>query len=85
MITVAQSRAGRALLNWSQTNLANKAGLSLATIRNFELKAKHVSDRVPARIRYALERAGIKFINAGKTGGVGVRMRKRRARLGDRP
>jgi transcriptional regulator with XRE-family HTH domain len=78
MITVEQSRAARALLNWNQEYLAKKASLIPATIRNFELRAKHVSDRIPKAVCEALEKAGVEFIDADRTGGVGVRMKRRR-------
>jgi DNA-binding XRE family transcriptional regulator len=36
MFLAAHSKAGRALLGWSQEQLAKKSGLSLSTVRNFE-------------------------------------------------
>ena len=78
MLAIApeQSRAARGLLGWSQTELAEAAGVALQTISKFE-----TGDRTPIAnnliaIRRALEAAGVKFIPAGKTGGPGVRLGK---------
>ncbi len=61
MITPAQCRAARALLDWSQQDLAKTAHLGLSTIRDFEK-----SRRVPAHnnlrgIKLALEEAGVEI------------------------
>jgi transcriptional regulator with XRE-family HTH domain len=61
-MTPAQSRAARALINWSQDALAEKAGVSVTSIRNFERGAT-----VPVRnnllaLQAALHAAGIEFI-----------------------
>lgn len=76
MITPAQSRAGRALVNWSQPELAAASGCSVSTIRDFE-----TSKRVPiannlAALRSALESAGVNFLADGEAvdGGPGVRL-----------
>ena len=45
MIEAAQVRAGRALIGWSQTELANAAGLPLRSSNAFETGAP---DHVPA-------------------------------------
>lgn len=75
MITPAQSRAARALLNWSQPELADASGASVSTIRDFE-----TGKRVPiannlAALRSALEAAGVIFV-AQNGEGPGVRLRK---------
>jgi ribosome-binding protein aMBF1 (putative translation factor) len=67
MISSSQIRAAKALLRWSGEDLANKAGLSLSTIRRVE-----ASEGVPdtqnmktlLSIMKALEEAGIEFIGA---------------------
>ena len=73
MITPAQCRAARALIEWSQEQLAHASQLGLSTIRYFEK-----GYRVPTRsnreaIQKALEAAGVVFI-AENGGGAGVRL-----------
>jgi len=74
-----QSRAARALLNWSQAELAKKAKVAKQTLADFERSARQPYERTLADIRAALERAGIEFI-AENGGGAGVRLRKRSKR-----
>jgi transcriptional regulator with XRE-family HTH domain len=74
-VTPAQSRAARALLDWSQPQLAESAGLGLSTVVDFERSRRAVPDKTVAAIRAALEAAGVEFI-AENGGGPGVRLRK---------
>lgn len=74
-MTPAQCRAARALINWSQEALAERAGVSVTSIRNFERGAT-----VPVRnnllaLQGALEGAGVQMIPENG-GGVGVRLLK---------
>ncbi len=75
MITPAQSRAGRALLEWSQEQLAEAAHLGLSTVRDFEKGRRVPTHNNLAGIVRALESAGVEFI-AENGGGAGVRLRK---------
>ena len=66
MITGTQIRSARAALRWSVQELADRAGISIQTIKRFE-----VVDGVPASrsstlldIKSALKSAGIEFIGA---------------------
>jgi hypothetical protein len=69
-------RGARGLLGWSQTALANAAGLSEPTIKRFETcRGARVSEDAVAKIVAALESAGVEFI-AENGGGAGVRLRK---------
>jgi transcriptional regulator with XRE-family HTH domain len=71
-----QCRAGRALLKWSQTQLAEAAGVALSTVNDFEIdKREPRSDNLTA-IRRALEGAGVEIIPAKSGKGVGVRLRE---------
>mgnify|MGYP001465319394 CR=1 FL=1 len=70
ILTPAQSRAARALLNWSQPELASASGTGLSTIRDFETGKRRPIANNLAAIRTALENAGIEFIN-----GTGVKLR----------
>jgi transcriptional regulator with XRE-family HTH domain len=74
-LAVAQLRAARGLLGWSQATLAEASGLSLPTIKRTELETVNVSTDARERMRRALESAGVEFI-AENGGGAGVRLRK---------
>jgi transcriptional regulator with XRE-family HTH domain len=65
-----QIRAARALLDWSQDDLAAASGLSVATIRKLELG--HISPRgeTTRAIRQSFEDAGLEFVEPN-----GVRQR----------
>jgi len=71
-MTPSQCRAGRALLDWTQTELAGAAGLGLSTVVDYERERRQVSDGAMAAIRRALEKAGVEFTN-GKRPGVRLR------------
>lgn len=75
-LSVAQLRGARGLLGWSQSQLAEAAGLSLPTIKRTELETVNVSIEAREKLRIALEEAGVEFI-AENGGGPGVRLRKR--------
>jgi transcriptional regulator with XRE-family HTH domain len=76
-ISVEQLRASRALLGWSQTQLAKRAGLSLPTVKRVETqRGPKVSDEARFALQRALELAGVEFIDENG-GGPGVRLRKR--------
>lgn len=78
-LTREQSRAARALLDWSQGDLAEKAKIAQKTIADFELGKVAPREDTLARLLAALERAGVIFI-PGNGGGPGVRLAKRRKR-----
>jgi len=73
MITPAQCRAARALVDWSQRELATAAHIGLVTVRQFEAgrEARYVT--IDA-IRRALEEAGVLFVDENGAG-PGVRLR----------
>jgi transcriptional regulator with XRE-family HTH domain len=76
MISPAQCRAARGLLDWKQSELAERAGVGIVTVRQFEASA-HDSRRATLEvIRRAFELAGVEFINENG-GGAGVRFRER--------
>jgi transcriptional regulator with XRE-family HTH domain len=80
VITIQQIRAARGLLGWSQTELANRAGLSLPTVKRVEAGAgPRVSDEARRRIQKALEAGGAQFVSENG-GGPGVRLRKRQGK-----
>ena len=66
LITVEQLRAARALLGWSQTYLAEQAGLSLPTVKRVEAeRGPRVSEEGRLKLKRALELAGVEFIDDG--------------------
>jgi transcriptional regulator with XRE-family HTH domain len=76
MIKPAQSRAARALLDWSQQHLAKMSNLGESTIRDFEKKRRIPSTNNLAAVCRALEDAGVIFI-AENGEGPGVRLRQK--------
>jgi transcriptional regulator with XRE-family HTH domain len=77
MVTAAQCRAARGLLDWTQQELAERAGVGIVTIRQLEAHSSEPRRATVEVIKQALERAGVEFIDENG-GGPGVRMRKRR-------
>jgi transcriptional regulator with XRE-family HTH domain len=78
MKTIDQLRAARGLLGWSQSELAERAGLSLPTVKRLEGGfGPRVSDDAQIKLQKAIESAGIEFIDENG-GGLGVRFKKPR-------
>lgn len=73
-ITPGQCRAARALLDLTQPQLADLAGLGLSTIVDFEKSRRDVSQDAALAVQHALENAGVRFIAKNGAGGVGVRL-----------
>jgi transcriptional regulator with XRE-family HTH domain len=76
ILTPAQCRAARSLLEWSQDQLAKNAGVGRSTVRDFEKGRRVPLFENLVAIRRALEGAGVEFIPAISGAGVGVRLRK---------
>jgi predicted transcriptional regulator len=74
MITPAQCRAARGLIDWNQTELAQSAGVGLVTIRQLEAGVHEPRRATADVVRRALEAAGVEFIDKNG-GGAGVRLR----------
>jgi transcriptional regulator with XRE-family HTH domain len=75
LLTPSQCRAARALIDWSQQQLADASLVGNATIRNFESGRSDPQNSTLAALQRALEGAGVEFI-AENGGGPGVRLRK---------
>ena len=73
MITPEQIRAGRALINAKQSDLANSAGVSLATLNNIERSIAHPRGKTLSMIEQALNDEGIEILR--DSFGVGVRLK----------
>jgi predicted transcriptional regulator len=78
-VSIRQIKAARALVGWSQDDLADKAGISVPTIKRLEAAEGDIGGRAKtgAALVAALEKAGVEFI-AENGGGAGVRMKKRK-------
>lgn len=75
-LTVAQCRAGRALLNWTMADLAKAAAVGVMTVNRFE-GGKTVSAASIATLATTLADAGVVFMAPGEPspdGGEGVRL-----------
>src|ERR1700684_4074333 len=71
-----QCRAARALLKWSQTQLAESSGVALSTVAEFEIdKREPRSDNLTA-MTSALEDAGIIFETDGRHVGVKLKIKR---------
>ncbi|HYD19308.1 MAG TPA: helix-turn-helix transcriptional regulator [Patescibacteria group bacterium] len=70
MITVAQMRAARGLLDWSQAELAKQAGLSTTAMNNIDRGAAAARASTLEKIRRVFEAHGVEF-----TDGSGVRLK----------
>jgi transcriptional regulator with XRE-family HTH domain len=75
-VSVRQIKAARALLGWSQDQLAAAANVSIPTIKRLEANDGLLGGRADtgAKIEAALKRAGVEFIDENG-GGPGVRLR----------
>jgi DNA-binding XRE family transcriptional regulator len=76
-VSIRQVKAARALLDWSQEQLASNADVSVPTIKRLEAEDGPLGGRsdTGSKIRAALETAGVEFIDENG-GGPGVRLRK---------
>jgi ribosome-binding protein aMBF1 (putative translation factor) len=80
VLTAAQIRGARGLLDWSQQKLAAMTKLSVQTIKRME-GARGPEGSTEANVeavRRALESAGVIFLQAkeNRDGGPGVRLKK---------
>lgn len=75
MITAAQLRAARALAGIDQRELAERAGLSVPTIRRMEASDGVIRGNVDSLMKLigAIEAAGIILVGEGEASGVGGR------------
>jgi len=69
MLTPEQCRAGRALLKWSQRELATAAQVSHITVRDFENGRTKSQRSTLTMLKQAMEAEGVEFTN-GDTPGV---------------
>jgi transcriptional regulator with XRE-family HTH domain len=76
MITGSQMRGARGMLGWSIQKLADEAGVSVSAVQRAERSEGIPNMRTASlfRVRQALERAGVIFIDSNEFG-AGVRLR----------
>src|SRR5579862_5032644 len=79
VVVPAQIRAGRALLGWSQEQLAQEAEVGLSTVRDTESERRAADTQAVASIRRALWNGGVVFVSGRQGEGPGVRL------VADRP
>ena len=77
LIRASQIQAARSLLGWTQQQLADKALVSLNAVARLEQEKGDARVSTVLRIKRALEGAGIRFLFATDTEGIGVRLKKR--------
>ena len=65
MISPKQIKAARALAGWDQKTLAERTGLTQASIANIELEKQRPNLSTIDRIQETLEQAGVQFIADG--------------------
>lgn len=70
MISIEQIKAARALLDWTQNDLAKESGLSKPSINTLERRLSNPKKDTMDAIQRALENAGVEF-----TKGPGVRLK----------
>ena len=75
MITPAQCRAARGLLDWTQQELADQAQVGVVTVRQLEAGGGTPRRATLNVIQRAFESAGVELIN-DSDGGPGVRLRR---------
>jgi ribosome-binding protein aMBF1 (putative translation factor) len=86
MLSSQQIRAARALLGWDQGTLAEKAGVSVITVKRLEAASGdklHARFETVMKIKNAVEREGIEFVRGQGRIGV-VHLQKQRTKAGKR-
>ena len=80
-VSIRQIKAARALLAWSQDDLAARSGLSIPTIKRLEAADGEIGGRAETQeaLISALQEGGIEFIPENG-GGIGVRLTRRQRR-----
>jgi len=71
-MTPEQCRAARGWLNWTQADLATRAGTALSTVKDFEGGRRVPISNNLAAMKAALESGGIAFFDDDKSSGLTV-------------
>jgi len=76
MLSAAQIRAARGLLDWTRHQLSKASGVPHSTIADFERgRTKSMLTENAGKLVIAFARAGVVFVDADKTAGPGVRLK----------
>ena len=80
-VSIRQIKAARALLDWSQDDLALNSGVSAPTVKRLEAAEGDIGGRAKTgeALVAALQKAGVEFIPENGAG-IGVRLVKRQRR-----
>lgn len=70
-LTPALCRAARGFLDWTQSDLADRSGVSRGTIRDYEGERHNVHRSTEAQLRLAFENGGVSFVSL-EGGNVGI-------------
>ena len=62
ILTPAHCRAARGFLDWTQNDLAERAGVSRSTIRDYEGARHDIHRATEAQLKWALEQGGVIFV-----------------------
>ena len=86
LLTADLIRAARALLGWTQPELARRSGITQKALSDFELRKKPLTAKASEKLKTALENERVQFIAvnselSGEIVGGGVRWRPERPRL----
>lgn len=82
MLTSEQCRAARGWLDWTQQELAERAHVSLSTVRDFEKgRRTPIANNLEA-MRRALEASGIHLVFDGEEKATGVAVMKHAPKTG---
>lgn len=81
VVVPAQIKAARAMLDWSQEQLAKEAKIGVTSVRDCEAMRRGEDVGAVAAMRKAFENAGIEFIPGAEGSGPGVRMAGNRPRV----
>jgi transcriptional regulator with XRE-family HTH domain len=84
-IVPAQIRAARALLDWSQDQLAKAAEIAVSSVRDVEGSRRPADAQTVTSIRHACENEGVVFLPGNEKEGFGVRTVANRPHLLRRP
>ena len=76
MVTPRQIRAARALLGWSQQELADRSIVSLNAVTRLERSEVDPRMSTVTALERALRKAGVEFLAEGANWGEGVRLAK---------
>ena len=74
ILTAAQCRAARAMVEWSAELLSEASAVDLRTIRQFEARFRRPDEKTLRRLRITLEAAGVMFVPENGRG-AGVRFK----------